>query len=157
MKKLVLYLLMLPAISYSQKENESWITPIANIEFAESKIIYSYSLEECNSFYNLKPVSYNASVLRLKGVIGTGCVDDYSEMLNQIHDYLAAWNIDIANQNDKYIYLRATSLLMIWNIHWLDLIPENSIEMVGYLENDKSPEIAKAAKLVAALYYDNNK
>lgn len=152
----LLILLMLPFFSFTQKVNEFWITPVANIEFAESKIIYSYSLDECRPFDNFRPVHYNGDRLEMKGVFGTGCIDDYKDMFNQLHLYLEEWQYGKACNKDKYTYLKATSLLIIWNIHWMKLIPENSLEILSYLKNDMSIEISDATKLVLELYDDYN-
>ena len=155
MRFLIIFFLF-PLLSVTQTDNSNWIAPIANIEFSESKIIYSYSLDDCCSFERLRPVYYNETILEMKGIMGIGCIDDYKDMLNQFHDYLDDWYIGRANNKDKFNYLKATSLLIIWNTQWMDLIPDNSLEILGYLQNDMSMEVANAAKLVLALYYDYN-
>lgn len=152
--KYLIVLFFIPISLFSQKVNEFWVTPIANIEFSESKIIYYYSLDECRSFENLKPIHYNRDIMEMKGVFGTGCIDDYKDMFNQLHLYLEEWQYGIACNKDKYTYLKATSLLIIWNIHWMKLIPDNSPEILGYLENDMSIEISRAAKMVLKLDHE---
>lgn len=154
--KYLVFLLLLPSVAFAQKVNDNWITPIANIEFVDGKIVYSYSLDECSPFEHLKPVHFSGEIMEMKGVFGTGCIDDYKDMLNQLHTYLEEWNYTVACNKDKYNYLKATSLLIIWDIHWMDLIPDNSMEILGYLENDMSIEISNNTKLVLKLYYDYN-
>ena len=150
--KYLIFLLIIPSIAFTQKVNENWITPIANIEFSNTKIIYSYSLDECISFVNIHPVHYNPAIMEMRGVIGTGCINDCKDMFSQIHSYLEEWNYTLACNKDKYNFLKATSLLLIWDLEREYPIPGNTLEILGYLENDMSVEIAKDTKLVLKLY-----
>ena len=156
LRKIILISVFLPILAITQKVNEFWITPIANIEFGETKIIYSYSLDECIAFERLKPVSYNSTVMKMKGVVGAGCIDDYKDMLNQLYSYLDEWYYGKACNKDKYNYLKAASLLIIWNNGEKDFLPDDTIEILGYLEKDMSIEISKATKQVLNLYNDFN-
>lgn len=150
--KYLIVLMFIPLSLFSQKINEFWITPVAEIEFGEDKIIYSYSIDECISFEHLHLVHFNGNIMEIRGVIGTGCIDDYKDMLNQLYTYLDEWHYGIACNKDKYNYLKATCLLAIWNYPGRNILPENNLEMLGYLKNDLSIEIAKAAKQVLKLY-----
>ena len=152
----LLFLLLIPSVAFTQKVNEFWVTPIANIEFGETKIIYSYTLDECCLFERLHPVCYNSSVMEMKGVFGTGCIDDYKDMLNQLYSYLDEWYYGKSCNKDKYNYLKAASLLIIWNVGEKAFLPEGTIEILGYLEKDMSIEISHATKQVLNLYNDYN-
>ena len=151
MKSLIFFFLI-PVALFSQKPNEFWITPVANIEFGEERIIYSYSLDECNPFINLHPVHYSEDIMEINGVFGTGCIDDYQDMLNQLSTYIEKWNYNAASNKDKYNYLKAICLLTIWNYPGKNTLSANTLEILGYLESDLSVEILKATEKTVKLY-----
>ncbi|MCB2220331.1 MAG: hypothetical protein KQI35_08055 [Bacteroidetes bacterium] len=151
--KSLLIILFIPMLAFSQQPNEFWITPVANIEFGEERIIYSYSLDECNPFINLHPVHYSEKVMEINGVFGTGCIDDYQDMLNQLSAYIEEWNYNAASNKDKYNYLKAVCLLTIWDYPGKNILSANTLEILGYLEDDLSVEIAKATQQTVKLYH----
>lgn len=92
----------------------------------------------------------------MKGVYGTGCIDDYKDMLSQVYSYLEEWNYGKACNKDKLNFIKAASLLIIWNVDRKDYLPGSTLEILGFLENDLSIEISKHTKLVLNLYNDYN-
>lgn len=152
--KTAMMFLLIPLFSFSQKAADHWLTPIANIEFNDARIIYSYSKDKCVNFTNIHPVYFNPHILKLKGVYDAGCTRDYLEMIKQMHDYLNDWNYDKANNRDKELFLRTASLMIIWNGNNESVLPENTLEILGCLNDDKSTEIGRKSRLVISLYED---
>lgn len=150
--KFLIFLLIIPSIAFTQKVNDNWITTIANIEFGENIIIYSYSADECVTFARIKPVHYSSTVLDVNGVLGAGCLSDYKDMYSQIYSYVDEWHYSIACNKDKYTFLKSAGLLIMWNIGNKDFLPANTLEILKYLENDMSVEISKNTKLLLNLY-----
>ncbi len=151
-------LLFLSFIGLQAQNTDDWITPIADIEFGENKMIYSYSADECVTFERIKPVHYSSTVLDVNGVLGAGCISDYKDMYSQIYSYVDEWHYSIACNMDKYNFLKSAGLLTMWNIGNRDFLPANTLEILGYLENDMSIEISENTKLVLNLYnYYNEK
>jgi hypothetical protein len=149
----VIIFFLFPLFSLAQTVNSNWITPVANIEFGEDRIIYSFSLDECITFINLHPVHYSGEIIEIKGVIGTGCIDDYQEMLNQLYTYIEEWNYNAACNKDKYNYLKAIGLLTIWNYPGKNTFSANTLEILSYLEDDLSIEITRATRQTLKLYH----
>lgn len=154
----LLFLLLIPTIALTQKVNEFWVTPVANIEFSDTIIVYSYSLDQCSYVDKIHPVYYDPAILEMKGVFNTGCLEDgFNDLHSQVYGYLNEWNYGKACTKDKYNFLKATSLLIIWNTNKKDFLPDNTLEILGYLENDMSIEISRDTELVLDLYYFYNK
>lgn len=156
---LLVMIFLLPVFALGQRGNKDWITPVANIEFGEGKIIYSYSLDRCITFEQLKPVHFSEEIMEIKGVMGTGCIDDYQDMLNQLNTYIEEWNYNGASNKDKYNYLKAICLLTIWDYPGKNIFSANTHEILGYLEQDLSIEIVSAAQQTIKLnhFYQKGK
>ena len=159
MRNIILFLLF-PLFVSSQDINENWTTSIADIEFSEKKIIYTYSYEAGSYNDNIKPIHYNSQLLDLKVEMEVGYLfnEDYKNLVSQLYDYLDGWYIGQANKRDKHNFLEVCAILIIWNIGNDGFLPENTIKNLSFLENDLLLEVSGNAKLVLELYdfYNEN-
>jgi len=159
MRNIILFFLF-PLFVCSQDINENWTNSIADIEFSEKKIIYTYSYEAGSYNDNIQPIHYNSQLLDLKVEMEVGYLfnEDYKNLVSQLYDYLDGWYIGQANKRDKHNFLEVCAILIIWNIGNDGFLPENTIENLSFLENDLLLEVSVNAKLVLELYdfYNEN-
>ena len=152
--RLILFFLIIPGLLNAQSVNDNWTTPLADIKFSDTKIIYTFSNEDVACFGHIKPDHYNSKLLELKMEVGEGYLagDEYKNLVTQLYDYLDEWHIGHASNRDKQNFLEVSAILIIWNIRRDKFLPDNTLEILGYLENDMFLEISKNAKLVLELY-----
>ena len=150
--KYLFLLLLLPQLGFTQKVNEFWVTPIAEITFEESRIVYSYSADECNYDTQLKPVHYSEQLLSLRSVTGIGCMDNFREMHEKVYSYVGNWGYGSASNMDKEHFLKCVALLIIWQYRGKSVLPENTAKTVESMQWDMSLQISRAAKQVLTLY-----
>lgn len=148
----VIVLLLLPVLSFAQRGNEDWTTPIADVKFSEGKIIYSYSFDDNSGFMRLQPVSFDKNLLVLEPVIINGWLDgdNLKLLFKQTDEYIENWQPGPANNRDKYILLEHCVIKILWEPQ--EKLSAHALEMIDLLKSDLSIDIAESAGLVMNLY-----
>ena len=156
----IFLLLIVPGFLVAQQPNENWTTPVADIDFGDKRIIYSFFSPVVISLERIKPDNYNIKLLDVREVENFYGVyiDDYNELISQLIEYASDWQIGKANTRDKHIFLETCAVLIIWNIDKNEFIKINTLKTLNILKDDLSIEISKNTKMVLNLYnfyYEN--
>jgi hypothetical protein len=147
-------LLIHPIVMFSQKANQYWTTPIADVEFSDSIIVFTFSAEALDQNYNLEPLIYDTRLIVFKRKPGMGSAS-YSSLKTlkaSLTEFISNWDIIHANNSDKHEFLEVCTVLTILNCTQKEILPENTIQVLGCLQKDLRPEIATNAEMVFALY-----
>jgi len=152
--KYTIILLLLPLSLFSQKQNDFWLTSIADIEFINGKVNYCFSDGMPVFFGRITPISYPEDVLNLKPARGVGCLDQdaFNKLKKMIDEYLNDWSVQYADNRDEYRFLKLCCLRIIWSNNTQHVLPENAINALQVLNDDLNIETSKNAKLVIKLY-----
>lgn len=139
---------------FSQKAKQYWTTPIENVEFTDSLIVVTYSSEVSQHTYNIMPVHYDITLINFRSETGTGFYEynEYRSYKKQLNDYVTDWEIGQAGDRDKQMFLETSVLLILQNAGRNIPLPENTLEILEYLEQDVVRKVARNARLVKALY-----
>jgi hypothetical protein len=148
----IVILFLLPIFALSQRGNEDWTTPIADVKFEDGKIVYTYSMNDADMYPRLTPVSFDKNLLKLKPVMIPGQIDgdDLRKLFAQTDNYLENWQPGVANNRDKYILLEHCVIKILWEPQ--EKLSAHALEMVELLKSDLSIDIAENAGLVMKLY-----
>lgn len=150
----VFLLLIVPCFLAAQQPNENWSTPVADVEFGEKRIYYSYSYPTGASYVKVKPEFYDKEILYVRSYYSYfGPPDeDFKSLISQLNDYITEWEIGRANNRDKHIFLESCAIMVIWNIWETEILKPNILKKLTILKNDLSVEISRNANMVLELY-----
>ena len=152
--RLIIFLCLIPGFLTAQKVNDNWTTPVADIEFGDTKITYSFFSEAGVSTERIMPYKYNISLLDIHEVnnIYGVYIDDYKKLTGQLINYVSDRQIGKAGNRYKHTFLETCALLIIWNIDKNEFDKTGILETLNLLKNDLSIEISVNANMVLNLY-----
>jgi hypothetical protein len=150
---------ILPLIGFSQKANQHWTTPIENVQFTDSVIIYTYTKQMPYILFTFQPIQVDNSVIRIIEANTAEYIypGDLKSYFDQLTSYLAEGDIRYASNNDKYKILEVSVLVILHQRRGHTKLPDNFENEIELLQNDLVTEIARNANLVYALFEFYNK
>ena len=118
MKALLLLLIILPVLAFSQKENNKKpLTPYADIAFKAGVVVYTFNRNQAFLNPRLLPNVYNKKMLRLRFSNDfTNVSGKYiAESQSAIRDYVDTELITLRSEAEQMDYLKLCALLVIWD------------------------------------------
>jgi len=156
--RVICLLLFIPISFFAQQQNpEDWLTPYANTEFKEGKIVYSVTNARQSMDVRLMPLMYPRNLVQLHmNQQPTPVTGKYiGESQASIRDYLATEPISLYNAEKQNEYLRLAAMVLLWD---LDL-PKYCIDEIKKMQTTKNREIKTNAASVLAVWevYEENR
>jgi len=154
MKKILsIFSLLLFVSSWSIAQQQTpvdWLTPYANAEFIEGKIIYSVTNARQSLDVKLMPRMYPRNLVQLHmDQRPTPVTGKYiSESQSKIRDYLSTEPVSLYNAEKQSEYLRLAAMVLLWD---LDL-PKYCIDEIKKIQTTKNREMKANAKTVLAVW-----
>jgi len=157
MKKLLVILLLIPIVVFSQNnERKKPLTPYANIEFTDGLVVYSVGWSMALLYPRLKPLVINTKLMRLKSDYNnTDVSGEYIKKSQKaIRAYVNSEPVGQLTKKDKIDYLKLCALLIIWDNN----LSEHAVKELGVLTTSDNKEIKENAELVGKLleFYREN-
>ncbi len=150
--RLAATLSLLPVLSHSApaQDRSQWLTPVADIQFQENKVMYCYQVSD--PVYGLEPLFITSAFTAIPSMrSGSSVADDISKTRKWLNDEVRALHAgnDITS---KETFLKACALYIIWNMRGAQLPDEALLKCIASLESDQDAGIAHNAALVRQLY-----
>ncbi len=133
-----------------QQTPENWLTPYANAEFVEGKIVYSVTNARQSMGVKLMPRMYPRNLVQLHmNQQPTPVNGKYiGESQSKIRDYLATEPVSLYSAEKQNEYLRLVAMVLLWD---LDL-PKYCIDEIKKIQTTKNREINANAETVLAVW-----
>jgi len=150
MRKIII-LLLFPLAINAQSNYDNWITPIADIEFSNGKVIYYYVAEVQPVFDRIVPLSYSNTLLLMYPVFVKVKMEQkmIDELKASVHNYLSNWSVQYSDNRDENRFIAYCCIQIIWD---RSALPENAIQALNILKNDLSILTSENATLALKLY-----
>ena len=120
MKKTILLLtFLLPLLAFPQQKPDGWLTPYANAEFRDGKILYTISnLQLRMNNPQLLPLMYprNLVLLRIDNQTQPVSGKYITESQAKIRDYLNTEPVNLRCEKEKDEYLRLSAMVLLWDL-----------------------------------------
>jgi len=158
MKKTILLFLFLPLLAMSQTKSAGWLTPYADAEFNNGKIIYTVFNPRQAANNRLLPLMLPRDLVGLRYDNNAQAVSGkyIGESQTKIRDYLNTEPVSLRSAKEKNEYLRLSAMVLLWD---LKLSAFNKKE-VQQLRNDEDKKIAGEADIVTkvlTIFEENSK
>ncbi|MFU8845124.1 MAG: hypothetical protein ACNA7V_15080, partial [Bacteroidales bacterium] len=148
--KCLTILLLLPAMLYGQNF-DNWLTPFANIEFADNKIIYTTGDPSPNCSMKLRSI-YPDLIVQLHDHNVMADCKEINEGIRMLKQYLANPQNPGNAKTDRIRYLKAFALQTILALRGDGLPPPELYDKLGQMALIPDKEVAHSAALVTNLY-----
>lgn len=148
-KTLLFTILLLPVFVVSQNNNREWLTPYANVEFSDSLIVYSVSLNAVTGTNRLLPKYFDKHLLKviLTPTAGNVSSNDVFRSREAIMDYLNTEPVTFRSNVEQEEYLRLASMVLIWDLE----LDNHALTELESLKQSKSTNIKKNTELILQL------
>jgi len=145
-KTAILFIILLPFLSMAQTKPAGWLTPYANAEFKDGKIVYTVSNPQQNMNFRLLPLMYPRNLVLLRMDNQTEAVSGkyIAESQAKIRDYLNTEPVNLRSAKEKNEYLRLSAMVLLWD---LDL-SKHCVDELQMLKTSGSREMQKNANVV---------
>ena len=117
----IVLLLSIPA--FTQQKPTGWLTPYADAEFKDGKIVYTVAnLQLRTNNPQLLPLMYPRNLVRLRIDNQTAAVSGryIAESQAKIRDYLATEPVNLRSEKEKNDYLRLAAMVLLWDLKLSD-------------------------------------
>jgi len=143
LKILLLTILLLPIIAVAQSETNKWLTPYANVEFSDSMITYSVSLNAVTGTIRLLPKYYDKRMLQVIMTPAAGNVssNDVFRSWAAIKDYLDTKPVTLRSNVEQEEYLKLSVMVILWE----EKLSTFSIEEIKKMKTGNDTKISKYA------------
>ncbi len=152
MKKiLTIIILLLPLLAFTQQKPDGWLTPYANTEFKDGKIVYTVAnLQTRTNNPRLLPLMYPRNLVRLRINNQTAVVSGkyIAESQAKIRDYIRTEPVNLRSTKEKNEYLRLAAMVLLWD---LDL-SHHTLQEIKTLQSSADKELAAKANFVMKVY-----
>ncbi len=158
MKKTILLFLFLPLLALSQTKPSGWLTPYANAEFKDGKIIYTIINPQQHLDARLLPLMLprNLVQLRMDNRPVTVSGKYIAESQQKIRDYLNTEPVNLRSTKEKNEYLRLSAMVVLWDLK-LSPFCQNNLKQMAQLEDKEIKQNVGTVLEVVAVFEENRK
>ncbi len=158
MKKTILLFLFLPLLALSQTKPSGWLTPYANAEFNNGKIIYTIISPQQHLDARLLPLMLprNLVQLRMDNRPVTVSGKYIAESQQKIRDYLNTEPVNLRSAKQKNEYLRLSAMVVLWDLK-LSSFCQNNLKQMAQSEDKQLKRNAETVLKVLAVFEENRK
>ncbi len=137
--RLAVTLSLLLILSYSApaKDRSQWLTPVADIQFQENKVMHYYQVSD--PVYGLEPLFITSAFTAIPSMRScTSVADDIPKTRKWLNDEVKA--LPAGNDlTSKETFLKACALYILWNMRGAQLPDEALLKRITSLERTRMP------------------
>ncbi len=158
MKKTILLFLFLPLLALSQTKPSGWLTPYANAEFKDGKIIYTIINPQQHLDARLLPLMLprNLVQLRMDNKPVTVSGKYIAESQQKIRDYLNTEPVNLRSTKEKNEYLRLSAMVLLWDLK-LSPFCQNNLKQMAQSEDTVIKRNAETVLKVLAVFEESRR
>ncbi len=158
MKKSILLFLFLPLLALSQTKPSGWLTPYANAEFKDGKIIYTIINPQQHLDARLLPLMLprNLVQLRMDNKPVTVSGKYIAESQQKIRDYLNTEPVNLRSIKEQNEYLRLSAMVLLWDLK-LSPFCQNNLKQMAQKEDKVIKQNVGTVLKVLTVFEENRK
>ncbi len=158
MKKTILLFLFLPLLALSQTSSSGWLTPYANAEFKDEKIIYTIINPQQHLDARLLPLMLPRNLVQLHTDNKPTAVSGkyIAESQQKIRDYLNTEPVNLRSSKEKNEYLRLSAMVLLWDLK-LSPFCQNNLKQMAQSEDTVIKRNVGTVLSVLKIFDENRK
>ncbi len=143
-------MLILPLLILSQQKPDGWLTPYANAEFKNGKIVYTVCNPQQGMNTRLLPLMYPRNLVLLSFDHRPVSVNGkyIGESQAKIRDYINTEPVNLRSNKEKDEYLRLSAMVLLWD---LDL-SNHTLQEIKTIQNGNDKKLARKADIVMKVH-----